>query len=85
MEIKWEELENWERRALREALEWAEEENLDVRGFTIITNDTADNWLRIGGEGYAKDYENTLSQEEIKEGKYIVGRPHGSVVLWCAE
>jgi len=82
--VDWKKLKNWERKALREALEFAEVQALEVLGYTIIQNDTAANWLRIGGIGYAENYEHLLTEEEKEKGKYVDAVPHGNVVLWIA-
>lgn len=85
MKIEWKELSHDDREELRDALHDASLDDLDIRAYSIIGNDSADNWLRIGGSGYASDYEEALTEEEVSRGMYIKGRSFGRVVLWCAE
>jgi len=80
--INWNELENWERKAIQEALDFTERWGMEVVGVTVIHGMSPENWLKIGGWGYARDYEKYLTEEEKKRGKYIEPEVVNDVILW---
>lgn len=88
---QWKDIPMEDRPLLDAALEAAVEDGIsldEILDYTVIKNDTGDNWLRIGGYGYRKDYEHLLTDKEKDEGCYVAAytpNSHSNIVLWIAK